>query len=125
MLISYFLLLLRLSLPWYLGDLILGQISLPSLGRRNIFNMSATPSPPHSDDVEKHNEMRKESLHDHEILGNTNVTREDAMHMGALTEEEEVIARKLRIKIDMLIMPLVILVCKERSLAIVKSNADR
>lgn len=51
--------------------------------------------------------MRKEVLHDHEIA---KVSREDAVHHAHLTEEELVIQKKLRRKIDGLIMPLVILV---------------
>ena len=66
-------------------------------------------------DVEKRNAMHSEGMQDHDVFGGNNVTKEDAMHMGALTEEEEaVLAKKLRTKIDLLIMPLVILV-RERS----------
>ena len=54
--------------------------------------------------------MRQEVVHNQDILGNTNVTKEDAMHMGELTQEELVIEKKLRRRIDMLIMPLVMLV---------------
>ncbi|KAK6434682.1 hypothetical protein LTR95_009129 [Oleoguttula sp. CCFEE 5521] len=49
----------------------------------------------------------KEVLHDHDVLGK-DVTREQAMHFGALTEEELVIEKKLRRKIDALVMPIVV-----------------
>lgn len=39
-----------------------------------------------------------------------NTSRDEPMHFGALTEDELLIEKKLRRKIDMLIMPLVILV---------------
>lgn len=38
------------------------------------------------------------------------VSHEEAVHRATLTEEEKVIERKLRIRIDSLIMPLVVLV---------------
>ncbi|KAK6440620.1 hypothetical protein LTR95_003152 [Oleoguttula sp. CCFEE 5521] len=60
--------------------------------------------------MEKHMEngvAHKEVLHDHDVLGK-DVTREQAMHFGALTEEELVIEKKLRRKIDALVMPIVV-----------------
>ena len=54
----------------------------------------------------KYNEI----LHDHDLLGGVNVTREDAIHLGMLTEEELIDEKKLRRKIDTLIMPLVMMV---------------
>lgn len=53
---------------------------------------------------------QKEVVHDHEVLGGANVTKEEAMHSGELTPEEQVNAKKLRKKIDSLIMPLVMTV---------------
>ena len=48
---------------------------------------------------------------DHDLLGDkATMSHDDAMHFGALTEEELVIEKKLVRKIDMLIMPLVVLV---------------
>jgi hypothetical protein len=52
-------------------------------------------------------------LHDHDVLGRTNVTREYAIHMGDLTEEELMHEKKLRRKIDAMIMPLVMLVSRQ------------
>ena len=50
-------------------------------------------------------------LHDHDVLGEkSQVTHEEAMHFGQLTEEEFAIQKKLVRKIDARIMPLVILV---------------
>ncbi len=50
-------------------------------------------------------------IHDAELLGDKSRTSHDeAMHWGALTEEELVIEKKLRLRVDFLIMPLVILV---------------
>ena len=53
---------------------------------------------------------QNEVLHDHDVLGNSNITREDAMHYGELTAEERIHEKKLKRKIDTLIMPLVMLV---------------
>jgi hypothetical protein len=48
---------------------------------------------------------------DHDLMGEKlEVTHSEVMHFGKLTEEELVIEKKLRRKIDSLIMPLVILV---------------
>jgi hypothetical protein len=48
---------------------------------------------------------------DHELIGEKlDVTHSEVMHFGQLTDEELVIEKKLRRKIDSLIMPLVILV---------------
>ena len=57
-------------------------------------------------------ESRKgSSLRDAELLGEkSEVSQEDRMHWGELTEEELVIQKKLLRKIDALIMPCVILV---------------
>ena len=52
----------------------------------------------------------KETLRDQDVLADSKVTREEAMHFSALTEEELVNEKRLRRKIDLLIMPLVILV---------------
>lgn len=54
--------------------------------------------------------VQREVMHDHDVLGGGDVTHEQAMHWGELTPQEEVDAKKLRRKIDMLIMPLVMLV---------------
>lgn len=63
-----------------------------------------------TDEQEKGGVMQNEVLHDHDVLGNSNITREDAAHYGQLTEEEKMHEKKLKKKIDMLIMPLVMLV---------------
>jgi MFS family permease len=48
---------------------------------------------------------------DHELIGEKlDLSHSEVMHFGQLTEEELVIEKKLRRKIDSLIMPLVILV---------------
>ncbi|KAJ9609483.1 hypothetical protein H2200_005810 [Cladophialophora chaetospira] len=48
---------------------------------------------------------------DHDLLGDkVELSHEEAMHFGALTEEELVVQKKLVRKIDALIMPLVVLV---------------
>ncbi len=50
-------------------------------------------------------------LLDHDIVGEKAVlSHEEAMHFGALTEEELVTEKKLVRKIDALIMPLIVLV---------------
>lgn len=51
------------------------------------------------------------ALADHEVLGEKgNVSHEEAMHFGELTEEERIMAKKLVRKMDARIMPLVVLV---------------
>ena len=54
--------------------------------------------------------VQKEVLHDHDVLGQADVTKEEAMHMGELTPEELENEKKLRKKIDLMIMPLVMTV---------------
>ena len=55
--------------------------------------------------IEKNDVLHKEGLHE-----DVEITKEEAMHFGVLTPEEKVIEKKLRKKIDSLIMPLVVLV---------------
>lgn len=65
-----------------------------------IFNM-ADEKPRQVDDV----------VLDHDILGDkAGMSHNDAMHFGALTPEELEVEKKLRRKIDMRIMPMVVLV---------------
>ena len=50
-------------------------------------------------------------IQDAEVLGDkANASHEERMHWGALTEEELVVEEKLRLRVDCLIMPMVILV---------------
>ncbi|EXJ91294.1 hypothetical protein A1O1_04404 [Capronia coronata CBS 617.96] len=50
-------------------------------------------------------------LHDAEVLGDkVSASHEERMHWGELTEEEQAIEKKVRLKVDLLIMPMVILV---------------
>lgn len=58
---------------------------------------------------EKGETIHKE-LHDHDITIGDDVTKEEALHMVELTEEEKIIEKKVRRKVDSLIMPLVVLV---------------
>ena len=56
-------------------------------------------------------EDRRPSITDRELLGDKfSTSHEDAVHFGALTEDELVTEKKLRRKIDTLIMPMVVLV---------------
>jgi hypothetical protein len=56
-------------------------------------------------------DMESKQYHDHDMLGEkVEVTHEEGMHWGKLTKDELVIEKKLLRKIDLLIMPLVILV---------------
>ncbi|RVX67346.1 hypothetical protein B0A52_09127 [Exophiala mesophila] len=51
------------------------------------------------------------TLHDRDVIGNkADASHEERMHWGALTEEELAIEKKLRFRVDLLIMPLVILI---------------
>ena len=70
---------------------------------------SAT-DPTKSGDVEKHGINHNETIHDHDVIGNNNVSKQDAEHAAELSHEEAYTAKKLRIKIDLMIMPWVILV---------------
>jgi hypothetical protein len=70
-------------------------------------------------EVEQHG-LHKEVVHDHDVLGNKHVTKEDATHAAELTAEEHALERKLRIKIDIMIMPWVILVSCLITLSIVE-----
>jgi hypothetical protein len=48
---------------------------------------------------------------DHEVLGDkVDLSHDEAMHFGALTDEERAIEKKLVRKIDLRIMPLIVLV---------------
>lgn len=49
-------------------------------------------------------------VHDKDIVGDASKARADAQHFGHLSEEELVLEKKLRRKIDAVIMPTVILV---------------
>lgn len=51
-----------------------------------------------------------EHVHDHDILDDEKTAGETAEHLRKLTPEELVIEKKLRKKIDLLIMPLCVLV---------------
>jgi len=63
----------------------------------------------HNESGEKPDLAHNEFIHDHD-LAMEKVDTAEAMHMMALSEEEKVLANKLRRKVDMLIMPLVVLV---------------
>ena len=48
-------------------------------------------------------------INDTELMGDKlDASHEERMHWGALTEEEKAIEKKLRLRIDMVVMPLVI-----------------
>ena len=52
-----------------------------------------------------------EVVHDADLMGDKRgLTHDETMHFAALTEEEKVIEKKLRRRIDSRIMPLVVLV---------------
>jgi hypothetical protein len=61
-------------------------------------------------DYEKGDIGKSEILHDHDVLAGHDVSSEEANHLGSLSAEELAIEKKLRKKIDFLIMPLVMLV---------------
>ncbi len=65
-------------------------------------------------DIEKKDLAHSEVVHDHDVLGGREFDREEAMHWGELNENELVIEKKLKKKIDLLIMPLVMLVSARR-----------
>ena len=49
-------------------------------------------------------------IHDAEILGDKDRAKEDAMHFGHLSPEELLQEKKLKRKIDSVIMPMVVMV---------------
>lgn len=51
-----------------------------------------------------------EHIHDHDIIADEKLDKETAAHLRKLTPEELAIEKKLRKKIDLLIMPLCVLV---------------
>lgn len=57
-------------------------------------------------DIKDHDVVRDKDL----VGDKANMDHEEAIHLTELTEEERVIEKKLRRKIDSLIMPLVVLV---------------
>lgn len=59
-----------------------------------------------STEIEKGSLAHKEILHDHDL----DTSKEEAQHMAELTPEEKITEKKLRRKIDALVMPLVVLV---------------
>ncbi|KAK3074507.1 hypothetical protein LTR53_002989 [Teratosphaeriaceae sp. CCFEE 6253] len=61
----------------------------------------------YGDDLKHDGILHDEVMHDHDIK---KVNTREAQHHAQLTEEELVIEKQLRRKIDSLIMPLVILV---------------
>ena len=67
-----------------------------------------------SSNVER-NITNAEFLHDKDILGENEHAQEDAMHFGHLSDEELVLEKKLRRKIDSTIMPVVVLVISNLS----------
>lgn len=53
----------------------------------------------------------KTAVADHDLLGDKpDNSHEEAMHLGSLTEDELVVEKKLKRKIDILVMPMVVLV---------------
>lgn len=52
----------------------------------------------------------QEVVHDHDLTGGTDLSKQDIASLAQLTEAERVVERRLRRKIDLLIMPLVITV---------------
>lgn len=62
-------------------------------------------------DINKHDDIRRQSLRDTDIMdGKTGLTHEEKVKLTELTEEELVIEKKLKRRIDFTIMPLVVLV---------------
>jgi hypothetical protein len=51
-----------------------------------------------------------ELVHDKDILSGSEGAKEDAMHFGELSQDELILEKKLRRKIDSVIMPMVVLV---------------
>lgn len=73
--------------------------------------MASSPSEVDHPDIlhgDKSENFHQEVIHDHDVTGKA--AEAEASHIGHLTDEEKAIEKKLRRKIDSLIMPLVILV---------------
>lgn len=89
--------------------LILLPLHRRALPRGSSLVKMASPSRPTSiQQGDKGGTHHEEVLHDHDL--GAKGSQAEAQHLGRLTEEELVIEKKLRRKIDSLIMPLVILV---------------
>ena len=58
----------------------------------------------------EHAPSDSEVTHDANILGDKEHAIEEAMHWGHLSEEELRLEKKLRLRIDLIIMPFVVLV---------------
>lgn len=74
--------------------------------------ISTNGSPGGSPDLEKEL-AHKEYIHDKDILGPNNISHAatyEALHFSSLSEEELEDEKKLRRKIDFVIMPLVVLI---------------
>lgn len=52
----------------------------------------------------------EKGIMDSEMGGKADISHEEIVHLSKLTEEEKVLEKKLRLRIDSLIMPLVVLV---------------
>lgn len=61
-------------------------------------------------DPEKTGIGHHEALHDDDVVGEKKITHEEAEHLRALSPEEKLIEKKLKKKIDTLIMPTVVVV---------------
>lgn len=59
---------------------------------------------------EHHASSDSEVMHDANILGDKEYAKEEAMHFGHLSEEELRLEKKLRLRIDFIIMPFVVVV---------------
>ena len=73
--------------------------------------MASSPSEVNHPDKlhgDKSENYHQEVIHDHDVTGKA--AEAEASNVGHLTEEEKAVEKKLRRKIDSLIMPLVILV---------------
>lgn len=63
-----------------------------------------------SKDYEKGDVHYDDVVHDSDITGDKSVAADDVRRHAALTEEELVVEKKLRRKMDMIIMPMVVTV---------------
>jgi len=84
---------------------VLGQPSASGAGLNPFFQSFVLSDMANKGETAIHNEM-----HDSDVLGGKEVSKEEVTHLTHLTEEELVIQAKLRRKIDSLIMPLIIMV---------------
>lgn len=83
------------------------QNFFPQLQRKDAPGLAMDSS---DNDIEKHHIGHHDAVHDKKLMGENFDVKEQAMHFGKLSEEELIDEKRLKKKIDSVIMPMVVLV---------------